>query len=372
MTVSTAYVLAAGLGTRLRPLTNHVPKPLVEVCGTPLVNFTLALLARAGVTQVALNSHWLHPALPDTLGAQFLGMRLVFTHEPTLVGTGGGLSGLARALPAAAGERVLVMNADALIDLDVAALIASARAGDLASLVLKADPDAARYGALGTNIDDAIVTLPGRIDAPLFATTPPLRHRMFCGVHLMDPRVLSVLPPVTVDASGTVRGPASGINDEGYPVWMRQGAVLRAFDHDGTFCDVGTPERLLEANLSVLSGLWDARHLQPFAQLQQPEPGVYVHPTASISPLARLTAPVLVDAGAHVGPGAQVGPFVVVGKHCRVSDRARLAAAVLQSHSVVSDVVVDSIVAPHCRLAVDASVGQGVRERARYTNANTR
>ena len=60
---TTAWVLAAGLGTRLRPLTTQIPKPLVEVCGTPLIAHALGLLARAGITRVAMNSHWLHPAL---------------------------------------------------------------------------------------------------------------------------------------------------------------------------------------------------------------------------------------------------------------------------------------------------------------------
>ncbi|HEY4224155.1 MAG TPA: sugar phosphate nucleotidyltransferase, partial [Myxococcota bacterium] len=74
--VSTAYVLAAGLGTRLRPLTLERCKPLVEVCGTPLIEHVLGLLARAGVARVGINSHWLHPQLPQVLGARFRGMSL--------------------------------------------------------------------------------------------------------------------------------------------------------------------------------------------------------------------------------------------------------------------------------------------------------
>ena len=83
-----------------------------------------------------------------------------------------------------------------------------------------------------------------------------------------ETRAFEVLPPVTLDA-GVVRGPQSGINDEGYPRWLEQGALLRALNYVGTFCDVGTPERLLEANLAVLAGVWSGAHLLRFAGLEE-------------------------------------------------------------------------------------------------------
>lgn len=366
MSVSVAYVLAAGLGTRLRPLTNTRIKPLVEVCGAPLVHFTLRLLEDAGVTRVALNSHWLHPQLPTTLGDRFGRLSLVYTHEPVVLGTGGGLKGLAAVCPAPPGERVLVMNADALIDLDVRALLAAGDAhgpAALATLVLKDDEDKAQYGLLGTDAHERITTFAGRVPPQ----GPVVRERMFCGVHLVEPRAFDVLPPVTVE-HGVARGVESGINDAGYPAWMKQGAQLFAFDHTGTFCDVGTPERLLEANLRVLAGLWSSRFLRPFDGLVHRGGGVYVHPGAQVGAKARLVGPCLIDDGAVVADFADVGPFAVVGKRCVVGRKARVAAAVLQSGSTVDDAAVDCIVAPPAdggRMPVMPSVGQGIRSAAR-------
>ncbi len=180
--MTVAWILAAGLGTRLAPLTLERPKPLVEVCGRPLIVHTMQLLARAGVGDVALNSHWLHPALPDAIGHHLvvdghrLGVKISF--EPTVLGTGGGLLGLRAVLPGDGG-RVLIANADALIDLDVGALLASPL-GPLSTLVLKRVPDVANYGALGTDDDDRIVTFAGRVP-PLGAV---VRERMFCGCYL--------------------------------------------------------------------------------------------------------------------------------------------------------------------------------------------
>lgn len=352
--VSVAYVLAAGLGTRLRPLTLERPKPLVEVCGTPLLVHTLRLLSRAGIRAVGVNSHWLHPQIPAALGDHFEGMRIVTTHEPEVLGTGGGLRGLAAALPAPAGERVLVMNADALIDLDVSALL-TAPDDALATLLLKEDPDTRKFGAIGTDADERITTFAGRI-AP---RGPVVRERMFCGVHLVHPRAFEVLPPVTLE-EGVVRGPLSGINDEGYPRWLEQGALLRGLDYVGTFCDVGTPERLLEANLAVLSGVWSSKHLQPFTGLVERAGRVFVSPAARVHPGARFVGPALVEAGAEIGEGAELG-FAVVGKRSRVAAGARVTGAVLQSDATLAGDAADTLVSSTCQMAVDPAVAARIR-----------
>ncbi|MGZ6162482.1 MAG: sugar phosphate nucleotidyltransferase, partial [Myxococcaceae bacterium] len=98
---SRALVLAAGLGTRLRPLTDTYPKPAVPFLGAPLLRRTFAVLARAGVDRVALNTHHLPEAMARVAREEGARRDLAITtvHEPVIQGTGGGLRGLARALP---------------------------------------------------------------------------------------------------------------------------------------------------------------------------------------------------------------------------------------------------------------------------------
>ena len=345
--MTVAWILAAGLGTRLRPLTEQRPKPLLEVCGRPLVVHTLQLLANAGVTDVALNSHWLHPAIPRALGDSIVvdgvTMALHFTWEPTVLGTGGGLAGLRSILPGDGG-RALIANADALIDLDVTALLATADDA-LSTLVLKGVPDVARYGAIGTDDDDRIVTFAGRV--------PPLgivaRERMFCGWHCVHPRALDVLPPVVVDTATTpptASGVESCINKEGYPHWLKQDALLRGQDHRGLFLDVGTPERLWEANRVLLTGEVQPTSLTPFARFTEQPGRVFVHPGARIDPTATLVGPCLVDDGAVVEEGAEVGPLAVIGRGVTVARGVRVAHSVVQSSwqtPLVVDVDADSV-----------------------------
>lgn len=353
--MTVAWILAAGLGTRLAPLTLERPKPLVEVCGRTLIVHTLQLLAAAGVRDVALNSHWLHPALPEALSDHVVvdGQRLgvTITFEPVALGTGGGLLGLRAVLPGDGG-RVLVANADALIDLDVAALLSSP-SGPLATLVLKSVPDVAKYGALGTDDDDRIVTFAGRVP-PL---GPVRRERMFCGWHLVEPRALDVLPEVDVDRTTsppTVRGVESCINKEGYPRWLKDGATLRGVDHDGLFLDVGTPERLWEANRLLLSGEVTTTSLRPFDRFEARPDRVFVHPGAHVADSARLVGPCLVDDGAVIEEDATVGPLAVVGPRVVVRRGVRVERAVIQSgragaHVVDTDAV-DVHVGETCRL----------------------
>lgn len=330
-----AWILAAGLGTRLRPLTTERPKPLVEVCGRPLIVHTLQLLADAGVRDVALNSHWLHPALHTALGDTVVvdddharTVRLRYTHEPVALGTGGGLLGLRAVLPSSA-VRALIANADALIDLDVSRLLATDEA-PLSTLVLKTVDDVHRYGAIGTDSDERIVTFAGRIEARGVVA----RERMFCGWHAVQPRALDVLPAVRVDEAttpATVTGTESCINKEGYPRWLNESADLRGFDHAGLFVDVGTPERLWEANRMLLTGEVKTTSLKPFARFRELPGRVFVHPRARIDEQASLVGPCLIDDGAVIEADAIVGPLAVIGPRVIVRPGVVVERAVVQS-----------------------------------------
>jgi NDP-sugar pyrophosphorylase family protein len=351
--MTVAWILAAGLGTRLRPLSAERPKPLLEVCGRPLVVHALQLLKDAGVVDVAVNSHWLHPQIPEALGTDVdvdgTPMRIRYTHEPLALGTGGGLLGLRQVLPSAG--RALIANADALIDLDVTGLLQTP-AGPLSTLVLKAVPDAAAWGAIGTDDDDRIVTFAGRIPA----RGRVARERMFCGWHFVHPHALDVLPAVSVDVDAVVpvvTGPESCINKEGYPQALIGGAPLHGFDHAGFFFDVGNAERLWEANRLLLSGDVTLAHLRPFARFDQHARRVFQHRRASVMRSVAITGPCVIDDGAVIEAGARIGPFAVIGPGVRVKAGVQVTRSVVQSNAGVVDVDAVSVhVGQHCRVPI--------------------
>jgi len=159
-----AMILGAGLGTRLRPLTDLRPKPALPVRGLPVLAYTLALLARHGVREVAINLHH----LPDQVRAvaerhRPEGMALHFSHEPELLGTGGGIRQLAAFLRES--DPCLVLAGDMILDADLVRLLAVHRDRENSvTLLLRADPRAANFGTIGIDSGGCVRRIAGRFD----------------------------------------------------------------------------------------------------------------------------------------------------------------------------------------------------------------
>jgi NDP-sugar pyrophosphorylase family protein len=234
-----AMILAAGLGTRLRPLTNAIPKPLLPVGGTPLIVWNLLLLKRHGFHDVVINLHHLGPMIEQAVGngSQF-GLRIIYSREPMILGTGGGIK---EAEPYFSGEPVLVLNGDTLVELDLGALCAFHRTRlAAATLVLREDPEAARWGLVEVGADERIVRITGKGLASASPTTP----RMFAGIHILNPRLLRDVP----------KGVASSIIDS-YVAAIERGEAVLGYDLRGYWSDIGTAEGYAQAEHDARAGL---------------------------------------------------------------------------------------------------------------------
>src|SRR5438105_13823420 len=184
-------VLCAGFGTRLRPLTDRVPKPLVPVCGLPFLQYNFALLHHAGVRDVVINTHHLGAEMEK--GARELAHRIgidlsISNEKGHILGTGGGLRHAAQLLGA---ETFFLLNGDMLFDVDLlAALKAHRERGAVATMVLAPYPKGASYGAVELDAEQRVRRIAGRGVPP----EPGLLRTHFTGVHVMEPEVLSRLP----------------------------------------------------------------------------------------------------------------------------------------------------------------------------------
>ncbi|MDH5527639.1 MAG: nucleotidyltransferase family protein [Nitrospirota bacterium] len=247
MSVTRAMLLAAGRGERLRPLTDRVPKPLIPLGGQPMVFRVLTRLAAAGIRQVHINTHHLGAQLPEAIGdGSRWGVRVVWHHEAEILGTGGGLANALNESPELADAPVLMINSDILVDADLNALIATHAAhpsGEpLATLVLRPDPAAEHYGVIAT--DDA-----GRIRRFLTTDTGgATREYMFTGIQIIAPRLLKPL--------AERRGPFA--ITEPYMQALAAGETLMGHIHTGYWSDLGTPERLMQAEADLTAGKLDA------------------------------------------------------------------------------------------------------------------
>lgn len=237
-----AMILAAGRGERMRPLTDRLPKPLLEVGGRPLIEWHLIALARAGITEVVINLSWLGAAIPAALGdgARF-GLRLRYSDEgPVALETGGGIF---RALPLLGPAPFLVVNGDVWTDYDFAQL-PPLDDHALAALVLVPNPPQHPRGdfalqprASGGHPAVAdVVTDPARLEAP---GAPP-RHT-YSGIGVYRPEFFE----------GCVDGRFPLL-----PLLRRAGATgrLRGLLYQGLWSDVGTPQRLRELDDRLAGG----------------------------------------------------------------------------------------------------------------------
>ena len=237
-----AMVLAAGLGIRLRPLTESVPKPLLPVGPYPLLVWNLLLLRRHGVEQVMINLHYLGEQIRQELGdGSDWGMHLSYSHEPVLLGTGGGIKRVGDFFD---DGPFLVLNGDTIADLDLSQLVACHRKKEaLATMALRGDADVEHWGVVETDKDDRVLRICGKGCAAIKDDVPPCR-RMFAGVHVLDPRMLRHVP----------HGGCSSIIDA-YVWWLERGAMVGGYVFSGYWSDVGTPERYAQVQRDVEAGI---------------------------------------------------------------------------------------------------------------------
>jgi NDP-sugar pyrophosphorylase family protein len=220
-----ALVLAAGLGLRLRPLTEAMPKPLLPVAGTPIICATLDVLASAGVELCAINLHHLPAAIPAALGTSWKGMPLVYRSEPTLLGTLGPLAAFRPELEAA--EEIFVVNGDSLCQWPLEQLSRVRRqAGARIALLLSqtADPEPLG-GGLGVNARGHLRLVP-ELDLGGWS-----RRRVFAGAHALDSRLLAQIPS----------GPGDSIRQLYRPL-LRAGETIVTTATARRWDDLGTPE----------------------------------------------------------------------------------------------------------------------------------
>lgn len=243
-----AMLFAAGLGTRLRPLTDDLPKCLAPVNGRPMIDYSLLLLRHYGIREVVVNVHHFADRVEAYLGdgARF-GVEVAYSREETLLDTGGGLLGARRFLD---DGTFVVVNSDVLIDLRLdEALRFHRERRAAATLVLRKDPEAEAYGAIWTDSRGVI----GRFlnhDAP---HAPPgrLEQYMFTGVHVVEPDIFRYMDGAA---------PFS-ITRATYPAMLKGGERLCGFRFDGEWQDLGTPERLRATERRLRAGEWKPHFL---------------------------------------------------------------------------------------------------------------
>ena len=337
-----AVILVGGEGTRLRPLTSTVPKPVVPLVDRPFIAFMLEWVARHGVDDVVMSCGFLATAVRNVLGdgSQY-GLRLRFVEEPEPRGTAGALKYAEEFL----GERFLMLNGDVLTDLDVTAQLAlhEARAAR-ATLALTPVEDPSAYGLVRQARDAAVTEFvekpaPDQIDT----------NNISAGAYVLERSVLEMLEPDQ---------PAS-IERDVFPRLVGEG--LYGCVSNGYWLDIGTPERYLQGTYDILEATVETAVADRMGDS-------YLCVEQNVDNAGRIIPSALVESGCRIGSGARIGGRVVlergvtVGNHTTIERAVVMQGAEIGSHCTLNGCIVAGGVriGDHCTIDGMSVLGEGV------------
>jgi mannose-1-phosphate guanylyltransferase len=320
MNAPRATILAAGLGTRLGGLSAVRPKPMLPVCGAPLVRWVALWLRSQGVREVVVNLHHLGDQIEAELGdGSKLGMAIAYSREDgEILGTGGALRHARRLLDDGSGAPIVVVNGKILLELELARVLAVHRAAQAeATMVLRPDPEAERWGSLRVDAEGRVVGLLGALRPGAEAAEP----LMFTGVHVLEPRFLDRIP---------AEGPQCVIRTA-YTELFHTGRGLAGVVTRDYWWEHSTVQRYLQGVANVLEG----RVRLPYAErpLRGAATSASIGAGAHVDPAAWIGERAVIGAGAHVGPRVQIGDGAVIAPGVRLRD-----AIVWDGVEVTSDV----------------------------------
>jgi mannose-1-phosphate guanylyltransferase len=325
-----AIVLVGGEGTRLRPLTDSIPKPALTLVDRPFLAYMVEWLATHGVTEVVLACGFLPDKLRAALGdGEPGGPSIRYVTEPERRGTAGGIRFAAEALGDELDQRFLALNGDVLTDLDLSALLRAHEEREArATLALYPVEDSSAYGLVSCEGDGSVAAftektgeaVPGEINA---------------GAYVLERSVLDLIP-----ADQEV-----SIEREIFPRLVGDG--LCALCLDGYWMDIGTRDRYLQASWDILEG-------RVQTQVTANAPGLFV------------------GTGTEIDAGATIGPRAVLGPGCTVAAGATVRGSVLLDRCTVAAGarVEDSILAPGVNVRAGATLAGAVVGRDQTVPAN--
>lgn len=313
-----AMVLAAGLGTRLRPVTYSLPKPMVPVVNRPVMEHIVRLLASHDLTEIVANLHW----FPDTIESHFgdgseFGVSITYSREAELLGTAGGV----REVEDFLGDEFLVISGDALTDIDLSAMREFHESHDgIATLATLRVRDTSEFGVVITDEDGRVQGFQEKPDP-----AEALSDLANCGIYMFDSTIFDHFPGPAESRLGGPDDP-DGFADwafDIFPALLEAGVPFYALEVDAYWNDIGTIPELLSGNFGALEG-----KVELVFDGAERSPGVWAPESLALDGI-EFESPVLVGEDCSIGEGAFLEGPLVLGPGSVVGEGARVVRSVL-------------------------------------------
>jgi NDP-sugar pyrophosphorylase family protein len=329
-----AMVLAAGVGSRLDPLTSQVPKPLVPVVNTPVMEHILNLLGKHGFTDVCANLHYLSDKIVEYFGdGSQLGVNLTFKHEEKLTGDAGGVRSCRAFLE---GGTFLVIMGDLLTDADLSLIVRKHKEKKaLATIAIKAVPldDVNRFGVVVSN-EEGFIT--GFQEKP--QPEDALSNMISTGIYVFEPEVFKHIPE-----EGEY-----GFGRQLFPKLVQAGLPVLSVEIKNYWSDVGSIQQYRESNFDALEGLVGIH--RPGVHTKIGKADVWLEEGATIEDGCLLEGTLMLGKHSKISRGASLSGRVIVGDRCLIEPRAHLRDTLVWSGSRVEENahVEESVIGYNC------------------------
>lgn len=313
-----AVLMAGGSGTRLRPLTCDLPKPMVPILNRPIAEHIVNLLKRNGITEIVATLYYLPDVMRDYFhdGRDF-GVQMTYAvEEDQPLGTAGCVKNIADLLD----DTFLVISGDSVTDFDLQAAIAFHRAkGSKATLVLTRVPNPIEFGVVITDGDNRIQRF---LEKP--STSEIFSDTVNTGTYILEPEVLDYLPD----------NQESDFSKDLFPLLLEKGEPMFGYVADGYWCDVGHLDAYREAQ-------YDALHQKVVVDYAYKEtsPGVWIGENTQIDPSTQINPPVLIGNNCRIGPRTILEPGTVIGDNVTIGSDADLKRPIIWNGAIVGDEV---------------------------------
>ncbi|TFI53811.1 mannose-1-phosphate guanylyltransferase [Mastigocladus laminosus UU774] len=311
-----AVLMAGGSGTRLRPLTCDLPKPMVPILNRPIAEHIINLLRRHDITEIVATLHYLPDALRDYFqdGSDF-GVQITYSvEEDQPLGTAGCVKNIAELLD----ETFLVISGDSITDFDLTAAIEfHKQKKSKATLILTRVPNPIEFGVVITDEDHRICRF---LEKP--STSEIFSDTVNTGAYILEPEVLEYLPANT----------ESDFSKDLFPLLLAKGEPMYGYIAQGYWCDVGHLDAYREAQYDALE-----QKVSLDFPYREKSSGVWVGQNTYIDPTAKIEAPAVIGDNCRIGARVHIEPGTVIGDKVTIGADANLKRPIVWNGAIIGE-----------------------------------
>ncbi|MDP4143595.1 MAG: sugar phosphate nucleotidyltransferase [Bacillota bacterium] len=301
-----AIIMAGGQGTRLRPLTCNLPKPMLPIMEKPVMQYTIELLKKSGITDIGVTLQY----LPDEIIGYFgdgkeFGVNIQYFIEQVPLGTAGSVKNAERFLD----DTFIVISGDALTDIDIdKALQYHREKGGIATLILKEVQVPLEYGVVVTEKDGRIK---GFLEKPSWSEV--FSDKVNTGIYILEPEVFNYYE----------EGQQFDFSNDLFPIFLKNQKPMYGYVADGYWCDIGNIEQFIKCHHDIMNKIVNVDIRGKIIN------DVYIGDNTQISKDAKISPPAYIGSNTKIYSSAHIGPYTILGKNNIISSGATIKRSVV-------------------------------------------